>query len=106
MRPGANIIRKEIPAQPQAGGRLAAAAQACNSRATTLPPCRFPLAAGSLLGGPALRACLGTARFLQHDAHGHAEGIAPQGLAEGAETVLGGARGGPGLVKGAPPHCL
>lgn len=107
MRQGANIIREQTPAQPLTGeARAVAAAGACNPRATTLPPPRLPLAAGSLLGGPALRACLGKARFLQNDARGRTEGVDPQGLVAGAEAVLGGARGGPGLVKNGPPHYL
>lgn len=102
-----NITHEEAPAQSLAGGRLAAAIPAaCNPRASALPPLRFHLAAGSLLGGPVLRACLGQARFLQIIQRDRVEGVHPEGLVEGAESVLGGARSGLGVAKGGPPHYL
>jgi hypothetical protein len=105
MRQAVNITHEQAPAQPLAGARLTAAIPvACAPRASALPPLRFHLAAGSLLGGPVLRACLGQARFLQTNYRDRREGVPSQGPAEGTESVLGGARGGLGLVKGGPPH--
>lgn len=107
MRQAVNITHEQTPARPLAGARLAAAAPAaCNPRASAIPPLRCHLAAGSLLGGPVLRACMGQARFLQRNRRDRIEGVHPQGPAEGAEPVLGGSRGGLDSAKGDPPHYL
>lgn len=107
MRQAVNITHEEAPAQPLAGGRLSAAiSAACTPRATALPPLRFHLAAGPLLGGPVLRACLGQARFLHYIKCDRTEGFPPEGPNEGAESVLGEARSGLGVAKGGPPHYL